>query len=310
VSLNILYAANPDQWEVYFASLSSLLKQAGIAARIARDIAPEEVDYIVYAPGSELQDFTPYRRCKAVMSLWAGVERITGNKTLTQPLTRMVDSGLEEGMCEWVAGHVLRYHLGMDRHILGQNGEWRQQPPPLARNRRVGVLGLGALGQAVAQTLAGLKFDTAGWSRRGKDVAGISCYSGGDGLRAVLARSEILVLLLPDTAETSNLLNADSLALMPRGAMIVNPGRGPLIEDEALLAALDSGQISHATLDVFRVEPLPADHRYWAHPNVTVTPHIASDTRADTASQVVVENIRRCEAGDALMFLVDRKVGY
>ncbi len=310
VSLNILYAANPGEWDVYSASLSSLLKQAGISACISRDFAPQEVDYIVYAPGSELQDFTPYTRCKAVMSLWAGVERITGNKTLTQPLTRMVDSGLEEGMCEWVAGHVLRYHLGMDRHILGQNGDWCQQPPPLARNRRVGILGLGVLGQAVAGTLAALKFDTAGWSRSEKDIAGISCYGGDPGLRAVLARSEILVLLLPDTPETTNLLNTDTLALMPRGAMIVNPGRGPLIDDEALLAALDSGQISHATLDVFRVEPLPAGHPYWAHANVTVTPHIASDTRADTASQVVAENIRRCEAGEELMFRVDREAGY
>jgi glyoxylate/hydroxypyruvate reductase len=310
MSLNILYAANPDAWDVYSTTLSDALTQAGLSARLSREFAPEEVDYIVYAPGSALQDFTPYARCKAVMSLWAGVERITGNKTLTQPLTRMVDSGLEEGMCEWVAGHVLRHHLGIDRHILGQNGDWCQQPPPLARNRRVGVLGLGALGQAVARTLAALKFDTAGWSRREKDIAGISCYSGDAGLRALLARSEILVLLLPDTPDTTNLLNAVTLALMPRGAMIVNPGRGPLIDDEALLAALDRGQIAHATLDVFRVEPLPAAHRYWAHPKVTVTPHIASDTRADSASQVVAENIRRCEAGEELMFLVDRKSGY
>jgi glyoxylate/hydroxypyruvate reductase A len=118
------------------------------------------------------------------------------------------------------------------------------------------------------------------------------------------------VLLLPDTPATQNILNAETLAQMPKGAFIINPGRGPLIDDDALMATLDQGQIAHATLDVFRVEPLPADHPFWAHPKITVTPHIAAETRAITASQVIVENMRRGEAGEPFINLVDRAVGY
>ena len=160
------------------------------------------------------------------------------------------------------------------------------------------------------QALAALKFDVSGWSRRPKKINAITCYSGDDGLREVIASSDILVLLLPLTTATENLLNADSLALMPKKASILNPGRGQLIDDDALLAALDTGQIGSATLDVFRVEPLPAEHPFWAHPRVTVTPHIASETRAETAATVIAENIRRGEAGEPFLHLVDRNAGY
>ena len=143
-----------------------------------------------------------------------------------------------------------------------------------------------------------------------KSVDGVNCFAGEDGLREVLARAEIVTLLLPLTAGTENVLNSETLALLPPGAVIINPGRGPLIDDDALLAALNSGHVGHATLDVFREEPLPAAHPYWAHPAVTVTPHIASETRADTASQVTVQNIQRVEAGLEPLFLVDRASGY
>jgi glyoxylate/hydroxypyruvate reductase A len=172
------------------------------------------------------------------------------------------------------------------------------------------MLGLGALGTACAQMLAHLGFPVTGWSRRAKDIPGITCLSGEDGLQAALQAADILVLLLPLTDETENLLDARTLALLPEGSMIVNPGRGPLIDDEALIAALDRGQVAHATLDVFREEPLPPEHPFWAHPGVTVTPHIASETRPETAAQVVAENIRRGEAGAPFLHLVDRAHGY
>jgi len=257
-----------------------------------------------------VQDFAPFTRAKAVLNLWAGVEDVVGNPTLQIPLARMVDHGLTQGMMEWVAGHVLRHHLGMDAHILGQDGFWRKDIPPLAQDRHVTVLGLGELGQTCAEALRGLGFAVTGWSRSAKDIPGIICRSGEAGLHAALQEAEILVLLLPLTAQTENLLNTRTLALLPRGAVIVNPGRGPLIDDVALLAALDAGRIGHATLDVFRVEPLPPTHPYWAHPRVTVTPHIASETRPVTASQVIAENIRRAETGEPLLHLVDRDRGY
>jgi glyoxylate/hydroxypyruvate reductase A len=149
-----------------------------------------------------------------------------------------------------------------------------------------------------------------GWSRSPKAIDGIACHSGEDGLAHVLSRAEIAVLLLPLTEGTRDLMNAERLALMPKGAVIINPGRGPLIDDTALLAALDAGRIGHATLDVFRTEPLPPDHPFWAHPKVTVTPHIAADTRPSSSSHVIAENIRRGEAGEPFQHLVDRSRGY
>lgn len=307
---NILFAAGKSQWQDYEKPLKSALAAKGVDGKISLDFAPAEVDYIVYAPSSALQDFTPYTRAKAVLNLWAGVEKIVGNMTLQIPLARMVDPGLTQGMVEWVSGHVLRYHLGLDIDISREAAEWRPRTPPLASERSVVVLGLGALGQKVARQLADFGFDVTGWSRSGKSLDGIRCLHGEDGLRDALHRAEIVVLLLPDTAATENTLNAETLALMPKGACIINPGRGPLIDDAALLAALDAGHIGHATLDVFRVEPLPEAHPYWHHSKVTVTPHIAADTRASTASHVIAENIRRGEAGEPFLHLVDRSLGY
>ncbi|WP_170333456.1 2-hydroxyacid dehydrogenase [Ruegeria arenilitoris] len=308
--VNVLFSARPALWPVYEPLLTKGLTEAGLDFRLSTDFEPDQVDYVVYAPNGGLLDFTPYTRLKAVLSLWAGVEKIAGNETLTVPLARMVDHGLTQGMIEWVVGHVLRYHLGMDQHITVQDGVWAPDAPPLATERRVCVLGLGALGEAVSCALAALNFDVTGWSRSTKEIAGITCLHGADGLHAALSQAEIVVLLLPDTPATTNTLNTETLALLPNGARIINPGRGPLIDDEALLGALNSGQVDHATLDVFRVEPLPADHPYWRHPNVTVTPHIASETRPATAAQVICDNIRRGEEGEPFLHLVDRDLGY
>lgn len=303
--LTVLFAT-PSLWAEFKPALTAALTDAGISARLVTEARPEEVDYIVYSPISPLQDFTPYARAKAVLNLWAGVEKIVGNRTLTQPLCRMVDPGLTEGMVEWVVGHTLRHHLGMDRHILNPGHVWDQTCPPLARERPVTVLGMGALGSASATALRAMNFPVTGWSRTERP----GCLHGEAGLREALSTATILVTLLPKTPETENLLNADRLAMLPKGAVIVNPGRGALIDDDALLAALDAGHVGHATLDVFRVEPLPSDHRYWTHPRVTVTPHIAADTRPSSSSRVIAENIRRGEAGEPFLHLVDRARGY
>jgi glyoxylate/hydroxypyruvate reductase A len=308
--MQILFAA-PTLWPKYETLLPRLLAEAGIAATIRTEAPdPAAVDYIIYAPSAPLQDFAPFTRCKAVLSLWAGVERIVGNASLTQPLCRMVESGLAEGMVEWVTGHTLRHHLGMDRHILNPARVWDPACPPLARERPVAMLGMGELGLACARALQALNFPVTGWSRSAKTLPGLQVLHGEAGLEAALGGADIVITLLPGTPETENLLNAGTLAWMRPGAVILNPGRGTLIEDDALLAALDSGRIGHATLDVFRVEPLPPDHRYWSHPRVTVTPHIAADTRPDGAARVLVENIRRGEAGEPLLHRVDRRLGY
>ncbi|MFW2543355.1 2-hydroxyacid dehydrogenase [Primorskyibacter sp. 2E107] len=311
MTVQILFAAPSEQWADYEAPLTDALKATGMDYALATDLPPGTVDYMVYAPDSAVQDFTPYTRLKAVLNLWAGVEKVVFNPTLTAPLTRMVDEeGLTQGMVEWVTGHVLRHHLGMDRHIVNPGNLWDHEAPPLAPERPVTILGMGALGKACARTLRHLGFPVTGWSRSEKRIANVNCVHGEAGLAQALRGAQILVLLLPETRETENILSGPALSLLERGAVVINPGRGPLIDDAALLAALDSGHISHATLDVFRVEPLPKDDPYWTHPKVTITPHVASETRPASAARVIAENIRRKEAGLPLMHLVDRLVGY
>lgn len=308
--INILFSAQEARWDEYADPLRAALDPLNIQYRLATDLPADEVDYIVYAPNGPVTDLTPYTRTKAVLGLWAGVEQIVTNPTLTQPLCRMVDGGLTEGMVEWVTGHVLRHHLGMDRHIHGQGGVWLEGAPPLARDRKVAILGLGALGAACAAPLVGLNFEVHGWARSAKSVEGVTCHFGDEGLAATLSGADIVVLLLPETPATENVMDAQMLNLLAEGAVVINPGRGPLIDDDALLAALDSGRLGHATLDVFRVEPLPAEHPFWSHPKVTVTPHIASETRPISAARVIAENIRRGEAGEPFLHLVDRQAGY
>lgn len=304
---NILFAALPSRWDEYKAPLQQAFAEVGITANLALEFPPEDVDYIIYAPNSGLSDFTPFTQAKAVLSLWAGVETIVSNPTLTHPLARMVDKSLTQGMVEWVTGHVLRHHLGMDAHIRAAPGMWEPKAPPVAWGRKLTILGLGELGTACAQALSQLGFDVHGYARRAKSLLGVTCHTD---LQSALKDAAGAVLLLPDTPGTQNTLNTQSLAWMAHGAFVLNPGRGPLIDDDALLAALDAGQIGHATLDTFRTEPLPKDHPFWHHPRVTVTPHIASETRAEWSAKTIAENVRRGEAGEPFLHLVDRTQGY
>lgn len=314
--ITVLFGGRADERAAWTPALRAGLAARGVAAEVFDDpeaIAPGRVDYLVFNARGPVPDLAPYAGAKALMSTWAGVEAVLANPTLPPetPLTRMVEPGLTWGMTDYVIGHVMRAHLDIDgARARSDAGIWEEKCPPLARDRKVGVLGLGELGRDAAGMLAHLRFDVAGWSRTLREIPGVATHSGEAGLEAVLARSEILVLLLPATAATENLLDAARLALLPPGASLINPGRGTLIDDDALLAALDSGHVGHATLDVFRTEPLPADHRYWSHPRVTVTPHIASTTRAVTAVDVICDQIARGARGEALEHIVDRVRGY
>jgi glyoxylate/hydroxypyruvate reductase A len=313
VSINVLYAGRSDMWPTYKPALQDAFDKAGLTVSLTNDPSdPGQFDYVVYAPNGTVSDFTPFTRVKAVLSLWAGVESIVTDQTLTQPLCRMVDAGLTQGMVEYTVGNTLRYHLGVDDHLKQQDGVWRSATmvPPLAQDRNVAVLGTGALGTACAKALAGLDFNTLGWSRRQKEIDGVTSFSGDAGLIEMLSQTDICVVLLPLTEGTKHILNARTLSAAKPGMVIINAGRGPLIDDDALIAKLDSGHIAGATLDVFAVEPLPVDHPYWAHPKVTVTPHIAAETRPATASMAIVENIVLSEAGKPLKNLVDRSSGY
>lgn len=303
--LTVLWAGRDAAWPVWEGPLTAAL--SGVA-RLVREADPAKVDAILYAPSGPVSDFSQFTNLRLVQSLWAGVERIVANPTLTQPLARMVDPGLAQGMAEWCLGWTLRMHLGMDRYA--QDGVWRSDMiPPLAAERRVTVLGAGALGAAVARQLACVGFDVVCWSESGRPVEGLTVLPGA-ALPEALARAQTLIALLPDTAATRGLLDADNLARLPRGAVLLNPGRGSVIDEAALLGALRSRRLGHAVLDVFTTEPLPPPHPFWREPGVTVTPHIAADTRPATAALMVAENLRRLRDGRELLHLVDRARGY
>ena len=309
--INILFAAVTERWDQYQEPLKKELDLIGLEYKLSNNLPPSEVDYIIYAPNSSIKDFSVFIKLKAVLNLWAGVEDVVKNETLKVPLSRMVDKGLTQGMKEWVLGHVMRYHLGIDLHIFGQDGQWRDwSAPPLANDRNVTILGLGALGAECANTLAKVGFKVRGWSLNKKSIDNVICHHGFEGLEKSLLGSEIVILLLPSTADTENIINKKTISYLSKSAVIINPGRGTLIDEKALLESLDDGKLAHATLDVFRQEPLPAEHLFWRHPKITVTPHIASETRPETASQVIATNIDRFEKGKTLLYQVNFEAGY
>lgn len=250
---------------------------------------------------------------RAILSLGAGVNHILDDPGLPPdvPIARIVDPGLATGMAEYAALAVLRYHRNFDVYErLQHEGRWKRLPIPMTAARRVGVLGLGEIGSACARMIAGLGFPVAGWSRTPKSVPGIASYAGSDGLAPFLARTDILVCVLPLTAATRGIINQATLATLPRGAFLINIARGAHVVDQDLISALDSGHLAGATLDVFAGEPLPREHPFWTHPKVTVTPHIASITNPDTAADGVAENLRRLADGRPLLNLADRTRGY
>jgi len=227
------------------------------------------------------------------------------------PIVRMVEPELTRGMSEFVALHVLRFHRETPALEAQQRDRvWNELLTPTAPDRRVGFLGFGVLAQAAARALGGFGFDLACWSRGPTPAAGIASFHGKAGLAPFLARSEILVCLLPLTPATAGILDATLFAGLPRGAWLINAGRGGHQVEADIVAALDSGQLSGAALDVFQTEPLPADHPFWSHPKVTISPHIASVTQPPSAAREIVANIRRVEAGEPPLNTVDIASGY
>jgi glyoxylate/hydroxypyruvate reductase len=280
--------------------------------RVWPDIGdPDDIDYaMIWRPPAGVLKQLP--NLKVMLSLGAGVDGVLNDPELPDlPLVRMVEPGLTEGMTEFVVLQVLHWHRQMEVYRAQQrDGVWRQLPQKLARERRVGILGLGVLGADAARVLTELRFDVAGWSRSARELPGITCFHGAAGLAAFLARTEILVCLLPLTEETAGILNWETLAALPKGACVVNVARGGHVNEADMLAALDSGHITGASLDVFGQEPLPPDHPFWSHERVIVTPHVAAVTHARTSVGHLAEQIRRFEAGEPLENLVDRKRGY
>jgi glyoxylate/hydroxypyruvate reductase A len=250
---------------------------------------------------------------KLIVSLGMGVDHLLSDDKLPAavPITRIMDDGLIGQMSEYALYWALRHHRDIDKYAASQRAkQWKVEDFVDTIHRRIGILGLGTIGQDTAKKFAALGFPTAGWSRTAKSLPGIKAFHGADGFMRLLAESDILVNVLPLTRDTRGLLDAKAFAALPKGAYFINMARGGHVVDDALLAALNSTHLSGAVLDVFNQEPLPAEHPYWTHPKVHVTPHIAGATNPRTASPGVIENIKRLRSGGALMHCIDPKAGY
>ncbi|GAA4496358.1 2-hydroxyacid dehydrogenase [Gluconacetobacter tumulicola] len=261
------------------------------------------------APPDLVQRFPNLR---VVFSEGAGVDQFL-SLDLPEPvsLVRIVDPALTGMMVEYGTWATLALHRQIPAYRRQQSAhEWTRLPHTLARDRRVGVLGLGVLGRALLERLQLFAFDCAGWSRGAHALDGVTCFAGAEGLQPFLARTDILICLLPLTEETRDILCSAHFNAMPRGAALVNCGRGGHLVEQDLLDVLASGQLSHAILDVTAREPLPVDHPFWDHPGVTITPHVASDTTPASAAAQVIENLQRLQRGEVPVGLVDRRRGY
>ncbi|MCA1410103.1 glyoxylate/hydroxypyruvate reductase A [Bradyrhizobium sp. NBAIM20] len=308
--MTVLYKANMvrgAEWARFFAE-----RAPDVPFRLWPDIGdPAAVRYLVaWVPPDDIA--TTFPNLELVFSVGAGVDQFDTTKVPAHiPLVRMLEPGIAETMVEYVTMAVLALHRDLLDFISQQRQQvWREIRITPARRRRVGVVGLGQLGQAVLERLKTFGFPLLGWNRSPREIEGVTCYAGADALPEFLAQADILVCLLPLTDQTRGILDAELFARLPRGAGLVNVGRGPHLVEADLLAALDSGALSGAVLDVTDPEPLPAGHPFWSHPRILLTPHNASMTTPDTAVDFVLDVIARHRRGEELPGLVDRRRGY
>lgn len=305
-----LYKADPvrgQRWARIFAE-----RAPDLDFRIWPDVGdPAAVRFLVaWEPPEDIQACFP--NLEVLFSAGAGVDQFDLDALPAHlPLVRLVEPGITHGMVEYTAFGVLALHRDMHEYRRQQQREeWTPILVRLASQRRVGVLGLGALGQAVVAKLRGFGFDCAGWSQSRRELPGVSCFAGREELPPFLRRTDILVCLLPLTPGTRGILDRSLFEQLPAGAGLVHVGRGPQLVQDDFLAALASGRLGNAVVDVTDPEPLPAGHPFWKHPQIWLTPHIASMTQPDSAAQVVLDNLRRHADGLPLEGLVDRARGY
>jgi glyoxylate/hydroxypyruvate reductase A len=305
-----LYKADPVRgavWADLFAR-----KMPALPFRIWPDSGdPREVRYLAaWQPPEDLA--TRFPNLEVLFSTGAGTDHFDLSAIpATLPVVRMVESGIIKGMVEYVTLAVLSIHRDWRTYLDQQReGKWQVHRVHPAASRRVGVLGLGVLGRAVLESLGGFGFTCAGWSRSPQQIEGVDCYAGADGLQQFLARTDILICLLPLTDSTRGILSKPLFDQLPQGATVINVGRGGHLVQQDLLQALEEGKVGKAILDVCEPEPLPPGHPFWAHPQVELTPHIASMTQPETAVEAVINNIRRHREGLPMIGLVDRARGY
>jgi glyoxylate/hydroxypyruvate reductase A len=311
--MSILVAADftPEEWQAWWAALRAALP--GEQLLRSRDETPAtEIDIALVAnplPGA----LRGLPALKLIQSLWAGVDRLLQDASVPPGvlLARMVDPTMNRAMAETALWAVLSLQRGFFTYAAQQQRrQWLQHEQRRADEVCVAVLGLGEMGRTAAQRLASNGYRVLGWSSRPREVHGVATRCGAPALAEVLGAAHVVVNLLPLTTATRGLFNAATLGLLQHGASLVNLARGAHVVEQDLLAALDSGRLHHAVLDVFETEPLPPKHLFWSHPGVTLLPHVAALTDARSASAVVARNVLALRQGRPLEFVVDRSRGY
>jgi glyoxylate/hydroxypyruvate reductase A len=308
--MTFLYKANAvrgAQWARAFAE-----RAPDLPFRVWPDVGnPAQVRYLAaWMPPENIAATFP--NLELVFSVGAGVDQFDVSQLPPGiPLIRMLEPGITESMVEYVTMAVLALHRDLVHFIAQQREQtWREIQIAPAAKRRVGVMGLGVLGQAVLERLKVFGFPLAGWNRSPRSIESVSCYAGAETLRDFLGRTDILVCLLPLTGQTRGILSRNLFEALPRGAGLVNVGRGGHLVEADLIAALERGTLSAAVLDVAEQEPLPAGHPFWSHPGILLTPHNASMTTPETAVEFVLDTIGHHRRGESLPGLVDRERGY
>jgi glyoxylate/hydroxypyruvate reductase A len=308
--MTLLYKASAERAQLWAGAFAQQAPQ--LPFRIWPDIGdPSEVEYLlVWQPPARIVETFP--NLKLIFSAGAGVDQLDFTTIPPDiPVVRMLDPGIAESMAEFVSFAVLALHRNVVDFIDQQrNRIWRELQVRAASGRPVGVLGLGQLGQASLEKLRAFGFPLLGWNRSPRELPGVTCFTGDEQLPSFLAQTDILVCLLPLTDATRGMLNARLFSMLPRGAALVNVGRGGHLVERDLLEALEAGQLSAAVIDVLQSEPPLPDHPFWTHPRILMTPHIASMSRPDTAATFVLKTIDKHRTGQPIDGLVVRNRGY
>jgi len=312
MSIVLIGDLSPAAYENWRAQLSRHLP-ADETLTLATQLTDKSAVDVALAANPRWGELATFPNLRFVQSLWAGVDGLLGDPALPENITlaRLVDPGMAQSMAEGAIAAVLFLHRQFPAYLQQQASHtWRQLPQPVATHRRVGVLGFGKMGEPVARGLAALGFTVSAWGLSPRADASVDYSWGAAGLERLLAKTQILVNLLPLTAATIGILNAGLFSRLPAGAALINLGRGAHLKDADLLEALTTRHLGHAVLDVFHTEPLPADHSFWSHPHITVLPHVAASTDPESAAPIAMQNVAAFRAGRPLTGVVSRSRGY
>ena len=307
-AMKITFCCTDTKAEPWLQGLSAALPGAELS--VWEPGAPVADYAVVWAPPQQFMD--EQQGIKALFNIGAGVDALL-QRRLPQGarVVRLDDAGMAVQMAEYVCHAVIRHFREFDQYEASMRaGQWAYRKPRLRQDFAVGVMGLGVLGERVAKALAQFDFPVNGWSRSPKAIDGVRAFTGAEQFNAFLGASRVLVNLLPLTSDTTNLINKDTLARLQQGAYVINVARGAHLVDEDLLAAIASGHVAGATLDVFRTEPLPAGHAFWSHPRITITPHTSARTLRDESIAQIARKMAALERGEAVAGIVNPARGY